>query len=325
MTESSLVTSSVELDQLSEENVQLGKRLGEPESELNGQSKRIRELSVNERNLNQQVIDSQLVSNHKESTNESSRPVLKIFLSRLNLDPRQPRCSATKVDNNTCSAKIKETEKNKAFKVLKDMNFCDDVDERTLAKELEAAVRLLTCKRDAHQKQANGIAAYWARILCQPMENSIKIEDIQIGFVLEDGKFSLRKLIPPAANSHLSLRDHMKAIIDGPFKSTDTEAEYVYVYSINSNFGLIKIGWTRDTPNKRLKRWENQCKRKTYRAYPEASKELIKIPHAWRVEKLVQAELRKYNKWETGCGCKTKTHEEWFETSLPHVGPNAPL
>ena len=321
VTESSVVTSSVELGQLVEQNVQLGKRLDEPESELNGQSKRIREMSVNERNLNQQIVYSQLVSSHKKSTNESPLSVLEVFLSRLNLDPRQPRCSANKVDNNTCGAKIKETEKINAFELLRAMKFCDDVDERMLAKELEAAVRLLTCKRDCHQKQANCIAAYWARILCQPVEKSIKIEDIQIDFVPEDGKFSLRKLVPPAAIkcSHLNVRDHIKAIIDEPFKLKDTQAGYVYIYSVNSNFGLVKIGWTRDTPNKRLTKWENQCKRKTYRAYPEASKELIKIPHAWRVEKLVHAELRKYNRWETGCGCKTKIHKEWFETSLPHA------
>lgn len=65
MTDSSVATPSAELGQLSEENVQYGKRLGEPGSELNRQSKRIREFSVSERNLNQQVIDSQLVSSHK--------------------------------------------------------------------------------------------------------------------------------------------------------------------------------------------------------------------------------------------------------------------
>ena len=349
-TESGVAASSVELGQLSEENVHLGKRLGEPGSELNEQSKRIRELSANKRYLNRQVIDSQLVSSHKESINESPRSVWEVSLLRPIFDPHQPRCSATKVDNKRCGAKIKKTEKDKAFKILRAMDVCDDFDERTLAKEIESAVRLLTCKRDAHRRQANGIAARWAGILCQPVESSIKIEDIhnsfvageenlsprdlnppapgsiknediQIRFVAEEGYRPLRNLNPaaPGKYSHLSRRDHIKSIIDEPFKPTDTKVGYIYIYSVNSNFGLVKIGWTTDTPNERLRGWEYQCKRKLYRAYPEASKEMIKIPHAWRVEKLVHAELREYNKWEIGCGCKTKTHKEWFETSLPHA------
>ena len=321
VTESSVVTSSVEFGHLSEEKVQLGKRPGEPGSELNEQPKPIWEMSANKRYLNQQVVDSQPVSSHKGITNESSRSVLEVSLSKAIFDLHQPRCPATKVDSKRCGAKIKEIEKDKAFKIVRVMDLCDDVDERTLAKELESAVRLLTCKRNAHQKQANGIAACWAGALCQPVESSINIEDIQFSFVAEEEIISLRNLNPPAPDkySHLSLRDHIKAIIDEPIKPTDTKAGYIYVYSVNSNFGLVKIGWTRNTPNERLKKWEKQCKRKPYRAYPEDSKELIKIPHAWRVEKLVQAELRKYNKWETGCGCKYKTHREWFETSLPHA------
>lgn len=71
--------------------------------------------------------------------------MLEALLLRPNLDPHQPRCSAKKVDKNTCGAEIKETEKNKAFKILSAMNFCD-FDERTLAKKLETAVRLLNVR-----------------------------------------------------------------------------------------------------------------------------------------------------------------------------------
>jgi hypothetical protein len=99
---------------------------------------------------------------------------------------------------------------------------------------------------------------------------------------------------------------------------TDQKSGYIYTYWNPGNFGKVKIGFTAaGTVEKRLAKWrsagcghgvENLGSRGPTR----------KVPHVYRIEGLVFAELRDFRLKERDCPCG-KTHIEWFAQTHEHI------
>ena len=98
-------------------------------------------------------------------------------------------------------------------------------------------------------------------------------------------------------------------------KSETIKGGCIYIYWFPGNFGHLKIGVTTRTVEARLREWQRQCNHKPILVYPISEGDRQRVPNVFRVEAIVQAELRRYRRKEVECkGCH-KAHKEWFEQS----------
>lgn len=88
---------------------------------------------------------------------------------------------------------------------------------------------------------------------------------------------------------------------------------YVYLYEVEGNRGLVKVGYTKKL-EKRHKDWAFDCNRETRLLYPLPEDGLVKVPNAPRVEALCHSELD-YCRIRVYCEACLKEHIEWFEIS----------
>lgn len=93
---------------------------------------------------------------------------------------------------------------------------------------------------------------------------------------------------------------------------------HIYIYLLPGEFKTVKIGVTQRPVQTRLDEWTGQCNHKTYLAYPLPDTPELKVPHVYRVEALVHAELAANRLEELECSCGTK-HGEWFGEELAHA------
>ena len=95
----------------------------------------------------------------------------------------------------------------------------------------------------------------------------------------------------------------------GTFNELDERDDgYIYVYWNRASFGLVKIGCTTRTVDKRLAEWEYKCKHFAEEQYRSP----FPVKHVARLEKLIHAEFSANRVIEPYChGCKGK-HIEWF-------------
>lgn len=92
---------------------------------------------------------------------------------------------------------------------------------------------------------------------------------------------------------------------------------FIYIYWFPVNFGHIKIGVTTRSPEERLREWKNQCGHEPELVYPTSPDNRQRVPHVFRVEAIVQAELQQSRRREVRCNGCYKAHKEWFEKSTP--------
>ena len=102
-----------------------------------------------------------------------------------------------------------------------------------------------------------------------------------------------------------------------PMTKEDLQAQYLYVYWYPGNFGLVKIGVTKNV-EERLEQWRKQCRHPIQPALDKGVVSRVKIPNGHRAEQLIHAELRDFRKKEQ-CGQCKRNHIEWFQTSEQHV------
>ena len=113
-----------------------------------------------------------------------------------------------------------------------------------------------------------------------------------------------------------NIEDFLHDRITRPLTKRELPRGYIYIYWFPGIFGFIKIGVTACADvTKRLKQWRHQCGHAVEAVYTE----LIPVDHAYRVEALVQAELRDVRFREVGCPGCGKTHIEWFQENLVHA------
>ena len=135
-------------------------------------------------------------------------------------------------------------------------------------------------------------------------------------------KTVIRNFVPycPKTKGQISVEKAVEGAIKRPLlkrESMPGHEGWIYMYFFPGNFGFLKIGVTTKNVADRLRGWEGQCKHRVYLLYPEFLDEWASMPHVYRVEKLIQAELRSRRRQETRCQGCFRCHTEWFEVGLP--------
>lgn len=95
--------------------------------------------------------------------------------------------------------------------------------------------------------------------------------------------------------------------------SIDQKDGHVYLYEVEGNKGLVKIGYTGRSTEMRHKEWSFDCNREPKILYPIHSSSVM-VPNASRIEALCHAEL-KHRRIRIYCKACLKQHTEWFEIS----------
>ncbi|CAG5138817.1 uncharacterized protein ALTATR162_LOCUS445 [Alternaria atra] len=107
--------------------------------------------------------------------------------------------------------------------------------------------------------------------------------------------------------------DLVKEVVTRNLAKTHNTGGYVYLYEVEGNEGVVKIGYTK-TLEKRHKDWAFDCNRETKLLYPLSKDSLEEVPNAPRVEALCHSELH-YCRIRVDCRACLKEHIEWFEIS----------
>ncbi|MCJ1485318.1 hypothetical protein MMC06_005492 [Schaereria dolodes] len=94
----------------------------------------------------------------------------------------------------------------------------------------------------------------------------------------------------------------------------DQKSGYIYIYCYGSNVKYQKIGATTRSIKKRMQEWEKTCGQHITLIYPAKAEDGKLVKNVFRLEKLVQASLKKYRQEgihikPTNCSIK---HKEWF-------------
>ena len=119
-------------------------------------------------------------------------------------------------------------------------------------------------------------------------------------------------------NPRISVSKLIQETLEKPLGKLDQKSGFVYIYYQPGSFGNIKIGFTADTVKKRLKQWSTgNCSHKIAECDHQGYT-CEYVPHVYRLERLVFAELRDYRLKELNCKCQKK-HIEWLSVSSVHA------
>jgi hypothetical protein len=99
-----------------------------------------------------------------------------------------------------------------------------------------------------------------------------------------------------------------------PLDTQDQKMGWVYIYQVQGNSKLLKIGYTGRSVVERHREWEFDCNRTVLPVYPLKPGTPVKIENARRVEALCHAELENCRVWVYCQNCM-KDHNEWFDVS----------
>ncbi|RAO65856.1 uncharacterized protein BHQ10_001868 [Talaromyces amestolkiae] len=117
----------------------------------------------------------------------------------------------------------------------------------------------------------------------------------------------------------LSVSEALEGLLLKPLtgKKEIGDTGIIYIYWQPSNFGHLKIGYTTQAFEKRMKEWIKRCNKTMEIYYPsrDDAQKIIAVDHVYRVEKLIHLELKNLRKIEKNCPGCGKNHDEWFECS----------
>lgn len=120
----------------------------------------------------------------------------------------------------------------------------------------------------------------------------------------------------PSRLTCLAVSEALEKLLLEPLKGNEIKrVGILYVYWQPGNFGHLKIGYTTQDLEKRMKTWNRQCNKTMEVYYPNRNddEDLIPVSHVVRVEKLVHTELKNLRRKEKDCSGCGKNHIEWFE------------
>jgi hypothetical protein len=125
-----------------------------------------------------------------------------------------------------------------------------------------------------------------------------------------------------SGNRKLSPSTYIRKCLIEPITEQETQRGLIYMYWVKGNFGLVKIGKTSGpSTQKRMTQWETECGHELQ----EHTRGAVQLPHVYRVERLVHAELDSVRLVERACvKCserlgRAKSHVEWFRCSPEHA------
>lgn len=72
-------------------------------------------------------------------------------------------------------------------------------------------------------------------------------------------------------------------------------------------------------PEERLRDWQKKSGHVPELLFPKTEEDLVPIPHVYRFERIVHAQLQNYRKKELECRKCQECHDEWFESSVPEA------
>lgn len=139
----------------------------------------------------------------------------------------------------------------------------------------------------------------------------------------------------PPASLKFSVEEWIRECLVRPLakrEKIENHKGILYMYWVTGNFGLVKIGKTSGpSPAKRLDKWRRDCGHPIEEHTRGEAEVAVQLPHVYRVEALVHAELNDSRVREIACKkCserKTRkkgrqcivSHEEWFCASPDHA------
>lgn len=163
-------------------------------------------------------------------------------------------------------------------------------------------------RRILAQLQKNETTQWNTRIITT--WNGLKSIKVFSGQIPHDTR---RTMEPLTVCRKLSDTEYLASVLRKPLANGDkTRRGYIYAYWFPGPFGQVKIGHTETPVETRLKRWKRDCKHDPQRIHLTNSDEAVMIPHPDRTERLIHAELRRFQHKEPECsGCRG-CHKEWF-------------
>ncbi|KAL8853955.1 MAG: hypothetical protein Q9221_001263 [Calogaya cf. arnoldii] len=262
-----------------------------------------------------------------------------VLAGKLNIDVEADSntCLANTRRGTRCTYGIAKSSVKAARQILQQLEKGHSIkqDWKPPLDQLELLANLLLCKR-SHQDQAYAVTERWVAAM-DPTKGDCTFASLQvspnpnmahgqtINFVRSRGSGSticIRTFVPFDSRARCMM--NTKVFIEGAMRKILTPREvqkegYIYIYNFNGNFGHVKIGVTTLTPEERLRNWQKQCGHVPELLFPKNEEDLVPIPHVYRLEKIVHAQLRNYRKKELKCRKCQKCHVEWFESSVPEA------
>lgn len=104
----------------------------------------------------------------------------------------------------------------------------------------------------------------------------------------------------------------VKSVARKPLDKEEQKTGWVYIYRVQGNPKLLKIGYTSRPVVERHREWEFDCNRNVLPVYPLNSDFHGRIENARRVEAMCHAELENCRVWVYCENCM-KDHNEWFD------------
>ena len=278
-----------------------------------------------------------------------------ILAQKLNIDINftsvKPTCVAITLKRVRCTNPTSRPRWEEACAILDYLvSLSPYYDAKKYAEGLDRLACLVLCKHK-HQDRATALVEAWkdsfscsvqaTKDLCLPTTNVLShtstagLEDLSGASALldlsmkynldflrlntrQETRTMIRGFVPYQAreldkvNTGASIEAAIKRDL---LKSEMIKDGFIYIYWFPGNFGHLKIGHTGRAVEERLQEWKIQCGHDPILVYPISEGDRQRVPHVFRVEAIVQAELRKYRRKEVKCkGCH-KAHIEWFEQS----------
>ncbi|KAI4169728.1 MAG: hypothetical protein LQ343_005469 [Gyalolechia ehrenbergii] len=250
-------------------------------------------------------------------------PVLKDLRAKLGID--FGTCLGKSEKKERCKRRISMKNLAVAEGILKRLERGDcTIDNDEFSKLLRNLAELLHCKK-YHQKYAPVLSERWevtVGLRTEPTSaqgtvrkpRSTKPATQHDQF--DTSKVGIRKFVPYDAKgqSMISTENFVGGAITAKLGKREIEkAGHIYIYGVPGNFGHSKIGVTSRPVEVRLREWERKCGYETYLDFATSQVDQEPIPHVYRVEKIVQAQLRNCRKKEIKCTRCGECHRELFE------------
>ena len=286
------------------------------------------------------VLPNDKTSMQKEQRHTQKTLASPALASRLNIDLKADKitCLAITQKGVRCKYGIAMKTLKAAREVLEQLEKenLTHLDWQPPVDQLGLLANLLHCK-NRHQDQAHPLTTRWAEAVNRTKrdgpaaslpfaQNPISLlasalNRTQLG-EYDYTKVCIRGLIPYDARARTT--ENTAVFVQGAMRRGLTRREvqtegYIYIYNFPGNFGHVKIGVTSKSPEERLQCWQKQCGHVPELLFPKTEDDLVPMPHVYRVEKLVHAQLRNYRKKELQCRKCRKSHVEWFESSVPEA------
>ncbi|KAL8668401.1 MAG: hypothetical protein Q9168_006965 [Polycauliona sp. 1 TL-2023] len=259
-----------------------------------------------------------------EKHNAQEALVLSVLALRLNIDLETDTttCVANTRKGTRCTYRIAKLALEEARKILEGFKKETITREwKTRVDQVQLLASLLHCKRQ-HQDQADTWSKRWAAAIAPTKVPLAQTEKSTPSRNNDYTAACIRNLIhfDTRAKSIANTTDFVEGALRRELTRREVKHQgYIYIYNFPGNFGHVKIGVTSRMPEERLREWQNQCGHVPELLFPMSEEDLQPIPHVYRIESIVHAQLRNCRKKELRCRKCQKCHVEWFESSVPEA------